>query len=715
MHTRILLASVVAVGVFASVGTAQPIASDRLEASMIIAGVPETPRTIIPLVEERLNVTIDGQHATSTLLQVYQHDNSGNIEGQYRFRPGLGSKVEGFAYWNGEQKIVGEVFERQTAKRVYQNVTTARRDPALLEEDGEGAFMFKVFPIQPREKKRVELKWTKWLDRHGATVKYRAPITRSDAEIVINLNGPVKNLKSSSHRLRVEKVAGGVRLRSEGANGSGPLELSWDVDEPDWQPDAYVQAGGKNGDGWFALSLAAPDLGNAAVAAKDVTIVIDRSGSMIGEPIENARRAAADMIRRLDPKDRVNVISFSDEVDPLFRAPKELDNGTREQAIGFVGRLQDGGGTDIALALKTAIASQDRKQGRPRVIVFMTDGQSDVDLALEAAKADTGDVRLFTIGLGKEVNKPLLSRLAAIKRGRFTYIESAKDIKPEVGRLAQSIAKPLLVDISVDVEGAQAVRLYPRSMPDLFALDELVVTGRLRGTGTAKFVIKGTLGGKQVTFTKAVDVAHAAFRPWVGRLWAQARVDHLLEEIALGAKQPEYQNEVLDLALAYNFVTPYTAFLAIPESEMGNERNTIEQERERKRKLMESNPDVANLDKKRKQTEDEEFDARPGLGTSAGSPVAVQGSAPTIDPSSTTQGVKMDTARDDDGDEDAEDSRATRKRMASADRAQYAPVSEAGSVRHGRGCAGCATGGDATPALALALVVGLIVLRRRRR
>jgi Ca-activated chloride channel family protein len=710
MHTRILHASVVAMGVFSSVAYAQPIASERLEASMFIAGAGETARAHIPLIEERLHVTIDGQHATSTLTQVFQHNNSTQIEGQYKLRPGLGSKVEGFSYWNGEQKIVGEVFERGVAKRVYESVTSRRRDPGLLEEDGLGAFQFKVFPIAPSEKKRVELRWTKWLDRRSSTVKYRAPIAKSDAEIVISINGNIKNLKSSSHRLRIEKITGGMRLRSEGANGGGPVELEWQVDEPDWQPSAFVHANGRS-DGWFALSLAAPDM-PGAVAAKDVTIVIDRSGSMIGEPMANARAAAMDMIRRLDARDRVNVISFSDEVDPLFKTPHALEGSTRDTALAYVDRLRDGGGTDIALALKTAIASQDKRPGRPRVVVFMTDGQSDVELAMDAAKADTGDVRLFTIGLGKDVNKPLLSRLAAQKRGRFTWIESMKDIKPEVARLAQSIAKPLLVDVSVDIEGAHGVRLYPRSMPDLFAMDELVVTGRLRGNGVAKLVIKGMLGGKPVQFTKTVDIAKAPARPWVGRLWAQARVEHLLEEIALGATQPELKNEVLELALAYNFVTPYTAFLAIPESEMGDQRGTIEAERERKRKIMASHQDAADLEKEK---QDKNVD-RSGLGTSVATrgpaqpgPMKKPPPAPvdmseeegdlTVDPAPPGESKRL--ARADSADED------------DSEPSGESTISSAGSTRRGRGCAGCATGND--PTLLLGLALGALLLRRRRR
>lgn len=641
----------------------------------------------IPLVEERLSVVIDGQHASTKLLQVFQHGNGGQIEGRYKLRPGMGSRVEGFAYWNGEQKIVGEVFERQVAHQVYNNVTSRRRDPGLLEEDGEGAFQFKVFPIQPHEKKRVELKWTKWLDRRGQTVRYRAPITRSDADIVVDVAGPIKNVRSPSHRLRVDRSPSGTRMRSEGARGRGELILEWDVDEVEWQPSAFVHPGTRDTDGWFALSLATSDVNTGAIASKDVTIVIDRSGSMMGEPMANAKAAAVDMIRRLPPTDRVNVVSFSDEVDPLFKAPMMLDNDTRDRAIGFVQRLHEGGGTDIALALQTAIKSQDTKPGRPRVVVFMTDGQSDVDRSLVAAKSDTGDIRLFTVGLGKDVNRALLQRLAALKRGNFTYIEKASSIQSDMSKLSQHIAKPLLVDVAVEIDGAQAVRLYPRSLPDLFVNDQLLVTGRLRGTqGIAKFTIKGRLAGKPVAFTRSVNLGTAPARPWVGRLWAQSRVEHLQEEIALGAKEPEYKTELIELSLAYNFVTPYTAFLAIPESELGDQRGTIEQARERKRKIMAANQDVANIDKDRHSV---------GQTYARNAPAPAPGGAYPVDHA--LKAPPRDYARSDDEDA-AEAPRGGRH-------------AEVTSTR-GRGCAGCASGPGGEASL---LLIGLVFLLARRR
>jgi MYXO-CTERM domain-containing protein len=405
----------------------------------------------------------------------------------------------------------------------------------------------------------------------------------------------------------------------------------------------------------------------------------------------------------------LTVVFFSEGVGPLFGAPQDATEKTKEQAIKFINGLHAGGGTDIAAALMAGIKAQEAKSENPKVIMFMTDGQSDAELAMNAAKADTKDVRVFTIGLGKEVNKPLLSRLAAVKRGRFTYIETTESIEPEVRRLASSIAKPLLVNVDVTVEGATAMRLYPRTLPDLFAEDELLVSGRIRGQGTAKFIIKGKLGGKEVTYTRSVDLSKASGRPWVGSLWAQSRIDHLLEEIALGNKDDETKNEVLELALAYNFVTPYTAFLAIPESELGAMKGTIEEARAQKQKILANNPDVAGLKNAPK--------ADPGdLALANGTTSTTQGAPPpppAINPFSTTRSFSMDS----------DDARPEGAPMAKKEVADYdgggdeeesegSPINADSEVKH-HGCAGCAsTGSDA--GVFVLVFVGLVLRRRRR-
>lgn len=670
-----------AIGLYATSAYAQLIQEDRVEATMLATSGPPDR---MPLIEERLTIAIDGQHATTTLTQVYDNQTGAQTEGRYRLRAGMGSHVGGFAYWNGEQKIIGEVFEKQIAHQVYDRVTQRRRDPGLLEQDGEGAFAFKVSPIESREKKRIELRWTKWLERNARTVRYRAPVTRSDAEIVITVAGAVKEITSSTHKIHVEKTGSGVRVRSEGAKAKGEIIVEWTVDEPDWQPVAYVQKGSDKADGWFTAALAAPTVDDKTLAAKDVTIVIDRSGSMTAhDAMSHARIAAVNLIKRLDSRDRLNIISFSDEVDPLFAAPQTLDAATRERAVAFAERLRPGGGTDIALALRTAVSAQDSKDRRPRVIIFMTDGQSEAEQALEAAKSDTGDARVFTLGLGKEVNKPLLQRIAAVKRGRFVYVDSPSNLDAEVGKLAASIAKPVFINVSVEVEGVQGARIYPRSIPDLFAMDEIRVTGRLKGsTGTAKIVFKGILDGKSVSFTRSIDVAKAPARPWIGALWAQARIDHIQEELALKGDQPELKTELLDLALAYNVSTPYTAFLAIPESELGEMRGTLEAARARKAKIIADNADVAALDEAKTQAADTNLsNAR---------------YAPAPDMASVSPGSADDM-------EEGED-----------DEGHASPLRASSEVR-GKGCAGCATNTTDRAGLLLLLAIVGLVLRRRRR
>ena len=546
-----------------------PALSVRLRAEMVIDGRGRVPEEPLPLVEERLRTVVDAQHATTTLTQVFRNTTGATLEGRYVLRPSMDARVSGFAYYIGERRVEGEVLERSAARTVYDEVTTQRRDPAILEQTADGEFTFRVFPIQPREDKRVELTFSEWLSRRGSTVTYRVPLgPESDAEIVLR-DPRIRDVRSTTHAIDVEPVPGGLRVRARGlVEPRGELVLRWRIAEPAWQPSVYIHRD-EGHDAYFLLSIAAPDEAREQVAAKDVTIVLDRSGSMGGAAIDHARAAAADVIRRLGIEDRVNVIAFDDDVEPLYARPRAADVRTRTEALEFVSRLRPGGGTDIAFALAGALERQDEAvSGRPRVVIFLTDGQSEAAPALRAAQGDARDVRVFTVGLGTGVNRALLSRLAATKRGTFTYIDQASAVEREVGHLYAQIASPLLVDVSLEIDGGVASRLYPRSLPDVFVDDELLVSGRLRGDGPVSFTVRGNVGGEPIAMRAAAIVRDRHDEPWVGRRWAIARVDHLLEDIELEGEKVELRSEVTSLALAYNFVTPYTAFLAIPPEEV---------------------------------------------------------------------------------------------------------------------------------------------------
>src|SRR5439155_16778826 len=140
-------------------------------------------------VSERVRIQIDHQYASTVLEQQFESLTEGRLEGRYVLRT-AGATVEGFAYWNGEDKIVGEVFEKQAARNLYENVAGLRRDPGLLEQTGEGSFAFRVFPIEPRERKRIEIRFGQRLARVGNLVQYRHTLGRGQHAVVADIHVP---------------------------------------------------------------------------------------------------------------------------------------------------------------------------------------------------------------------------------------------------------------------------------------------------------------------------------------------------------------------------------------------------------------------------------------------------------------------------------------------------------------------------------------------
>ncbi|HET7786618.1 MAG TPA: VIT and VWA domain-containing protein [Myxococcales bacterium] len=554
----------------------------------------------LKLLSERVSVRIDHQYAETVLDQQFENLSDQRVEGRYLLRT-AGATVEGFAYWNGEQKIVGEVFEKQSARALYDDLVGKRRDPGLLEQVGEGSFAFNVFPIEPRERKRVQVRFGQRLSRAGPLMRYRLTLGGGESQVIAEIadEHPIRRIDSPSHALDVSWVdpRHARVLASAGAFGSRDLLLDVEVAADPWQPGVLVHRDAGQ-DAYLVLQMAAPRaIEQADVSAKDVTVVIDRSGSMTGAPLEQARAAAELVVRRLREGDRVNVIAFDDKVDRLFREPLPVER-SREDALRFIGRVRAGGGTDIAAALSAALASQNGGH-QPHIVLFLTDGQSDSASALRVARDDPGDARVFTLGLGPGVEKPLLSRLSAMKRGRFTYVESPEAIEQRVGRLFDQIESPALVGLTLESRGAALSRVYPRTLPDLCAGDDLLIAARVSGApgATVELLVHGTLGGRQVAYPVSLTLPETAAHPWVGRVWAKARIDDALEEMALTRAPPqELRDEVVELGIAYGLVTPWTSFLAVPESEMtAGQAATLAELREQRRAVLAANSDAAAL------------------------------------------------------------------------------------------------------------------------
>jgi Ca-activated chloride channel homolog len=696
---------------------------ERLPAfsARLVATSSETGgEALLPLVDEQLTVDIDAQYASTRLQQIYHNRAGANIEGLYTLNAGGGTRAEGFAYWNGEQKIVGEVFETETARRVYRRVTQARRDPGLLEERSEGVFSFRVSPIIPDEKKRIEVTYGQWLSRRATAVEYRAPVARQETAVAVTISDarPIKSISSPTHALEVKRLEHGrmlIRARRALKRDEGAFVLRYEIADAPWTLAGYFHREAGQ-DGHFTLALAAPTLPQAAVVPKDVTLVLDRSGSMAGEMIRQARAACVDIIQRLGPEDRLNVMIFDTNVESLFPKPRKASAAIRRQASDYVEMVRDGGGTNIARALSTALEAQETGD-QPRVVLFFTDGQSDINEAMATAQADKRDVRVFTVGFGPDVNRRFLARLAGAKRGRFTFIPSAAAIEREVGTLYRQIGAPVLVDLALEVEGAAAGEVYPRTLPDLYLDDELRINGRLRGQGQVKVTLRARDRGKAVAFLATMDLPRESRRRWVGRQWAQARVDDLLEEIAVGGYKPALATEVTDLALAYNFATPYTAFLAIPASELdGVSAHELHTARARKEAVLRRRPEAAGVADDGPPAGDMVADASMRLRHQSSLSAPAAGSDVQEQPLSAPPRHMAQNAPSDDADEGEILMEGSPKRA----QLGMQNKSATGGKKTQAGCASCAVGSSTPPSAAagLALVAGFLLLplaRRRRR
>jgi Mg-chelatase subunit ChlD len=550
----------------------------------------------LSLEKETLTVTIDQQYAKSVLSQVYLNPTEGVVEGSCTVRAGEGATVQSFAYWNGPTKIVGEVFENEVARTVYEQTTGLRRDPGLLEATGDGAFAFRVFPINVGEHKRIEVTLGQRLVRHGGHVEYRMPLASPEASITIDLTDsrPLGALSSTSHRLAATAGAsGGLRVTATPLGQPKEIVFGYDVVEPPFTLSvAKHQDPGQ--DAYLTISLATPVLPTGR-EPKDVTIVLDHSGSMDGTPLDEARAAAKEIVGQLTERDHLDIVAFDDAVDALFPNMESVTAKSRKAAFEFLDRQQSGGGTDLASALSRAFSFQRTNAERP-LVFFLTDGESDAAAVLDVAQKDHSKVRVFTVGIGQGVNRPLLSQLADQKRGKFTYIQSAEAIRPSVEHLFGLVETPVLVTPELSLENGTLLARHPETLSDLAPGEELVVTARARGQGPARLVLRGKGPQGPVVSEAKLSLGAAERRPWVGRLWAKSRVDRILEDISLKGETDERKNEAIELALSYGFVTPYTSFLAIPESELTAQTSELMKDaRARKQAILAKRKDAVAL------------------------------------------------------------------------------------------------------------------------
>ena len=544
-----------------------------------------------------VDVTIQDQIAVTHVDQVFYNPNDWTVEGTYIFPIPPEAVVTNFTLWVDGEPVEGEVISAEEARHTYEKIVRQSLDPALLEYADRGAVRARIFPIPAGGERRIELEYTQTLTAEEGLVRYiyplntekfsTAPLDNVRVTVDVRTSQPIRAVYSPSHPVAVSKdgdyhATAGYEDANVRPDADFALYYSIGESEAFHLLSYRDPADATDPDGFFMLLLAPHPDAAAQPLPKDLILILDRSGSMEGEKFLQAQAALKYILQHLNSGDRFNIISFSTGLETY--APNLGDASDANEAISWVDRQSAVGSTDINRALLEAASLADSE--RPTYLIFLTDGlptegvtESDQILNNFAAQASP-NLRLFTFGVGYDVDTFLLDSLAQEHHGTSTYVLPGEPLDEILSSFYAKVSTPVLTDLQLDFGELAAFDLYPNPLPDLFAGSQIVVVGRYREGGEADVTLKGVVNGEIQTFhfpgqifttNSAADDPQSA----IPRLWATRKIGYLLNQIRLQGPQQELIEQIVHLSIRYGIVTPYTSYLVTEAQPLG----TAEQER----------------------------------------------------------------------------------------------------------------------------------------
>jgi len=544
------------------------------------------PRGAVTKIRSAVQVAVTGRVARVSVEEWFRNDGALLDEASYLYPLPGEATFSDFSLWQGDRELKGEPMDAGQARSIYEEIVRRKRDPALIELAGHGLVRARVFPIAAGETRKITLRYTQLLDRVGDAWRFRyvtgaGPGATAVRGLRISVDSASRfgDPYSPTHRLTSRRDADRleVTLADSAARGDfelflplarGLVGLSLITNQPVGE------------DGFFMLLLA-PGGGTGATpsVSRDLVAVLDVSGSMSGEKLDQARAALVQLLGGLRSGDRFRVISFGSGVRRFATGWTPAVQDSVRAAQDWVRRLDTDGGTNIAGALTEAFAEPPR-DGALGVVVFLTDGmptvgETDPEHIAEQAERGRGPFRVFAFGIGYDVNTYLLDRLTERARGVTEYIQPGADIEQAVGALAAKIASPVLTDLAIRGDGVELYDLQPQGLPDLFAGDELVVFGRERGAGSGErsVTVTGRRNGHEERFTTTARFGdELPGADYVQQLWAARKAGALSREIRLHGANPEIVSELKRLALRYGILTEYTSYLVQEPNALANRR-----------------------------------------------------------------------------------------------------------------------------------------------
>jgi Ca-activated chloride channel family protein len=532
------------------------------------------------------------------------------IEVEYFFPVPPEAAIDSMTLMVDGKEFAAKLYKADEARRIYEDIVRAKKDPALLEYVGFGLLKTSAFPLQAGKPCRVAVTYKSVCrkDRDLVEVWYPLNTEKFSAKAIedvrvkvdIKAGADILAVYSPSHDLDVRKDKDDPRhveavYQAKNTLPIADFQVYYKAADEKVGASLLTHQADLKKDGYFMLLVSPnPRSGRDKVVPKDVILVLDTSGSMTGDKVDQAKTAVRFVIKNLNGQDRFNVIPYSDTTEAFFDTPVEASPEKVAKAMDLVDRIEARGGTNIHDALQLAMKmadtrGKDGKGDRPVYVLFYTDGQPTVgkvnekDILEDTRKANAGGARIFAFGVGYDVNVRLLDRLVGDNGGKSDYVKPKEAIEGKISSLYSKIKNPVMTDLKVQIKGVKIKDMYPRQVGDLFEGDQIVLAGRYDpeelaktakphdGLYSTQLVITGRYEGAERAFeypvTVAADTKDCRYQ-FVEKIWAVRRVGFLLDQIQLSGKSQELIDELVRLSRDYGIMTPYTSFLADERTEL---------------------------------------------------------------------------------------------------------------------------------------------------
>jgi Ca-activated chloride channel family protein len=555
--------------------------------------IPEDKKLpLLAMVYHRVNVAIEDQVAVTNVEQAFRNHTDRPLEATYVFPVPRGASVNKFTMLVDGKEVAGEMVEASKARQIYTDIVRRTQDPGLLEYMGHNLVRLRVFPISPKSDQKITLRFSAIIPQDAGVVEYVYPL-KTDGKSTQTLQDFSIKTTIKSSQLSLLNVYSPTHAINVKRNGDRSAEVVFERDQAMLDKDFqlfYALGSAEVGltpitfkplsteDGYF-LFLISPqlDASKVHVVPRDLVLVLDTSGSMAGVKMDQAKKALRYCLENLNPQDRFAVLNFSTTVGKYREALVDSSKEQVEHAKRWVNQLRASGGTAIDDALQSALLYRADDPDRTFTIVFFTDGlptigETNPEKILQRfAAKHTANTRVFTFGVGDDVNAAMLDRLADETRAVSTYVRPAEDIEVKAASLYTKVSHPVLTNLRLATgDNVRISEVYPPQLPDLFHGGQLVVLGRYSGQGSAAIRLTGTVGRETREFVYEINLASKSGeeRDFIEHLWARRKVGYLLDQIRANGEKKELLDEVTALAKKYGIATPYTSYLIVPDAPM---------------------------------------------------------------------------------------------------------------------------------------------------